>query len=161
MLVPHPCQCYNGDNVRPYLTVAPVNLVENYENFGEDRRGAKDKFALPDLPFLDQRGSWQQGTHVADFGRLVSVPQKYFRSSSRVSCLSHQGLGLLSKRLSLFQLRHRLELAEAMAFTAARVERELPHAGVGAQERKAPWLHKVHAQSHRAAGCRGWARRAT
>lgn len=119
MLVPHPCQCYNGDNVRPYLTVAPVNPVENYESFGEDRTGAKDKYALPDLPFQDEHGVWHQGTHVADFGRLVSVPKKYFRLSSRVSCLSHQGLGLLSKRLALFQLRHPLELAEAMAFTAA------------------------------------------
>lgn len=119
MLVPHPCQCYNGDNVRPYLTVAPVNHVENYESFGEDRKGAKDKFALPDLPFLGEQDTWQQGTHVADFGRLVSIPRKYFRLSNRVSCLSHEGLGLLSKRLALFQLRHRIGLAEAMAFTAA------------------------------------------
>lgn len=119
MVVPHPCQCYNGDNLRPHLTVAPVKLVEDYDNFGDDRRGAKDKFALPDLPALSESGGWKVGSHVADFGRLVSVPRKYLWQRKRVSCLSHKGLGLLAKRLALFQLRHPIALADAMAFTAA------------------------------------------
>ncbi len=118
MLVPHPCQCYNGDNLRPYLTVAPVSLVEDYATFGEDKKGAKDKFALPDLLVRNPAsGEWEPRSHVANFGRLTSIPKKYFRESKRVSCLSHQGLGLLAKRLTTFQLRHEVELANAMAYT--------------------------------------------
>ena len=118
MLVPHPCQCYNGDNVRPHLTVAPVIPVENYENFGEDRKGAKDKFALPDLLVRDESNQWVARSHVADFGRLVTVPKKYFQHMpNRVSCLSHKGLGLLAKRLVQFQLRTDIDLANAMAYT--------------------------------------------
>lgn len=118
MLVPHPCQCYNGDNVRPYLTVAPVSLVEDYTTFGEDRKGAKDKFALPDLLVPNpSSGTPEALSYVANLGRLTSVPKKYFKESKRISCLSHQGLGLLAKRLTMFQLRHEVELANAMAYT--------------------------------------------
>lgn len=116
MVVPHPCQCYHGDKLRPFITVAPVTEVPDYENFGEDRRGAKDKFALPDLlPTVE--GERQPRSHVANFGRLVSVPYRYLRTDARIACLSHKGLGLLAKRILQFQLRYPSELAQVMAYT--------------------------------------------
>jgi len=46
MVVRHPCQRYHGDKLRPYRTVAPVRQVTDFDNFGPDRSGTKDKFAL-------------------------------------------------------------------------------------------------------------------
>lgn len=117
MVVPHPCQCYNGDNPRPRLTVAPVIEVADYATFGEERTGAKDKFALPDLPVLAPHGTWTASSHVADLGRLTTVGKKYLKTTQRVACLSHQGLGLLAKRILAFQLRCPVALDAAMAFT--------------------------------------------
>lgn len=117
MVVPHPCQCYYGDKLRPYLTVAPVKGVENYDNFKPDRSGAKDKFALPDLPHSED-GVFLTGNFVADFGRLVTIPNRWIDITKRVACLSHQGLGLLGKRVLGFQLRDSTTtLSKAMAFT--------------------------------------------
>ncbi len=118
MVVPHPCQCYNGDRLRPFLTLAPVRFVPNYADFRSDRRGAKDKFALPDLPQVDVSGAWTTATCVADFGRLFSAPSGWLRITDRVACLSHQGLGLLAKRVLGFQLRFTPDLTTTMAFTA-------------------------------------------
>jgi hypothetical protein len=120
MVVPHPCQCYYGDKLRPFLTVAPVKLVESYENFGDDRAGAKDKFALPDLPVQQVDGSWVEQSCVADFGRLISVPSNWLKPPKRVCCLTHRGLGLLAKRVLGFQLRDRTTtLYSAMAYVQA------------------------------------------
>jgi hypothetical protein len=119
MVVPHPCQCYNGDRLRPFLTLAPVTIVPNYGNFGRARSGAKDKFALPDLPYRDGDRRWAAATCVADFGRLFSAPSGWLRISDRVACLSHQGLGLLAKRVLGFQLRYTPDLTTAMAYTAS------------------------------------------
>lgn len=116
MVVPHPCQCYHGDKLRPYITVAPVTEVPSYDNFGPNRSGAKDKFALPDLPVMID-GQLQVRSHVANFGRLVSIPQRYLSTTSRIACLSHKGLGLLAKRILQFQLRYPSELAQVMAYT--------------------------------------------
>lgn len=118
MLLPHPCQCYNGDSLRPRLTVAPVTDVLNYENFGPDRDKAYDKFALPDLPVI-RDGNETLISHVASFGRLVTVPKEYLSPSNRVACLSHKGLGLLAKRVIRFQLRMPTELTATMAYTAS------------------------------------------
>lgn len=118
MLLPHPCQCYNGDSLRPRLTVAPVTEVLNYDNFGEDRDRAYDKFALPDLPVI-REGKESRISHVASFGRLVTVPKDYLSPSSRLACLSHRGLGLLAKRVIRFQLRMPTELISTMAYTAS------------------------------------------
>lgn len=118
MVVPHPCQCYHGDRLRPYLTLAPVWTVPNYGDFRPDRTGAKDKFALPDLPHRTSDG-WESATCVADFGRLFSAPSNWLQLSSRVACLSHKGLGLLAKRVLGFQLRYTPDLTTAMAFTAS------------------------------------------
>jgi hypothetical protein len=118
MLLPHPCQCYNGDRLRPRLTVAPVTEVPNYENFGADRDRAYDKFALPDLPVM-REGNETSISHVASFGRLVTVPKDYLSPSNRMACLSHKGLGLLAKRVIRFQLRMPTELTATMAYTAS------------------------------------------
>lgn len=120
MVVPHPCQCYYGDKLRPFLTVAPVKAVEAYDNFGEDRTGAKDKFALPDLSLRDDDGAWVEQSSVADFGRMMSIPHTWLPLASRVCCLSHKGLGLLGKRVLGFQLRDRsTTLNSAMAYVQA------------------------------------------
>lgn len=119
MVVPHPCQCYHGDKLRPRLTVAPVRQVPGYDNFRSDRSGAKDKFALPDLPAPQPDGTWQATSHVADLGRLTTVGSPWLSTGNRVTCLSHQGLGLLAKRVLGFQLRYPITLANAMAYTAA------------------------------------------
>jgi hypothetical protein len=120
MVVPHPCQCYYGDKLRPFLTVAPVKVVESYENFGEDRSGAKDKFALPDLPVQQSDGSWTEQSCVADFGRLISIPSNWLSPPKRICCLTHRGLGLLAKRVLGFQLRDRsTTLPSAMAYVQA------------------------------------------
>lgn len=119
MVVPHPCQCYHGDDLRPFLTVAPVTVVPNYGSFGTARTGAKDKFALPDLPIETQTGQWDAATCVADFGRLFSAPSNWLILPDRVACLSHQGLGLLAKRVLGFQLRYSTDLTTAMSYTAA------------------------------------------
>ncbi len=119
MVVPHPCQCYHGDKVRPRLTVAPVTEVPNYDNFRADRSGAKDKFALPDLHIPQPGGSWEQASHVADLGRLTTINNRWLELGNRVACLSHQGLGLLAKRVLGFQLRYPITLSNAMAYTAA------------------------------------------
>lgn len=118
MVVPHPCQCYHGDKLRPRLTVAPVRQVPDYDNFGADYTGARDKFALPDLPVLTS-GRHVPTTHVADLGRLLTVGRQWLEPASRVACLSHHGLGLLAKRVLGFQLRYPTTLANTMAFTAA------------------------------------------
>ncbi|MFH9553292.1 hypothetical protein [Streptomyces sp. NPDC017435] len=115
MVVPHPCQCYYGDNLRKFITVAPVTQVLSYENFGPDRTGKKDAFALPDL------FSWQADgegvSYIADFGRIVSIPSAYLSLKSRIACLSHMGMGLLSKRFIQFQSRVASRLSEVMAAT--------------------------------------------
>lgn len=116
MIVPHPCQCYYGDNLRPLLTVAPVTEVPNYENLGPDKDRAYDKFALPDLP-VTRDGREQLVSHMANFGRLLTVPKDYLPTSNRIACLSHKGLGLLAKRLIRFQLRMPSELSDTMAYT--------------------------------------------
>jgi hypothetical protein len=119
MVVPHPCQCYHGDRLRPFLTLAPVTVVPNYRDFQPNRTGAKDKFALPDLPFRTAVGEWSTATCVADFGSIFSAPSGWLQISDRVACLSHKGLGLLAKRVLGFQLRYAPDLATAMGFTAA------------------------------------------
>jgi hypothetical protein len=119
MVVLHPCQCYNGDRLRPYLTLAPVRTVPNYGDFRTDRTGAKDKFALPDLAHRTDEGSWSSVTCVADFGRLFSAPSGWLQLPNRVAYLSHKGLGLLAKRVLGFQLRYTPDLTTAMAFTAS------------------------------------------
>lgn len=115
MVVPHPCQCYHGDNLRKFITVAPVSQVLGYENFGADRTGKKDAFALPDL------FSWRDGgegvSYIADFGRIVSIPSSYLSLENRIACLSHMGMGLLSKRFIAFQSRVPSRLGEVMAAT--------------------------------------------
>jgi hypothetical protein len=116
MLLPHPCQCYNGDSLRPQLTVAPVTEVLNYDNFGEDHSRAYDKFALPDLP-VTRDGDEALISHVASFGRLTTVPRDYLDPGRRIACLSHKGLGLLAKRLIRFQLRMPSQLGQVMVFT--------------------------------------------
>ncbi|MFD5652047.1 hypothetical protein [Streptomyces sp. NPDC127039] len=115
MIIPHPCQCYHGDNLRKFITVAPVAQVFGYENFGADRTGKKDAFALPDL------FAWQDGndgvSYIADFGRIVSIPSSYLVLKSRIACLSHMGMGLLSKRFIAFQSRVSSRLGEVMTAT--------------------------------------------
>lgn len=118
MVVPHPCQCYHGDKLRTRLTVAPLRQVPDYDNFGPNHTGAKDKFALPDLPVL-QDGERVPTTHVADLGRLLTVGHRWLQPANRVACLSHRGLGLLAKRVLGFQLRFPTTLANTMAYTAA------------------------------------------
>lgn len=117
MVVPHPCQCYSGDTLRPCLTVAPIKVVAGYYDFRPDRSGAKDKFALPDLPYRDSNGRWLTATCVADFGRLLSAPSSWLDLEQRVACLSHKGLGLLAKRVLGFQLRFPSTLSATMAYT--------------------------------------------
>jgi hypothetical protein len=109
MVIPHPCRCYRGDSLRKYLTVAPVLPVRNYSSFGPDRTGHKDKFALPDLLESEER------SHVAGFGRLVSLPNSYRDVTHRVACLSHPGPGLLAKRVIGFQARVPLSLSTCTA----------------------------------------------
>ena len=116
MLIPHPCQCYNGDKLRSHLTVAPVQEVPNYDTLGPERDRAFDKFALPDLP-VTQEGDGQSISYLANFGRLLTVPREYLIPSRRIACLSHQGLGLLAKRLIRFQLRMPSRLSDTMAYT--------------------------------------------
>jgi len=119
MVIPHPCQCYYGDKLRPSLTVAPIKKVDNYDNFGEARTGAKDKFALPDL-LLPAGETWVQQTSVADLGKIVSIPSGWLVPSQRVACLSQKGLGLLAKRILGFQLRDKdTTLSSAMALIQA------------------------------------------
>lgn len=119
MVVPHPCQCYHGDKLRTFITVAPVQQVENYDNFTETKTGAKDKFALPSLR-IRQGSTWGYLDHVANFSKLFSIPSRWLKIENRIACLSHEGLGLLAKRVLGFQLRdHSTTLANAMAFTQA------------------------------------------
>jgi len=118
MVVPHPCQCYHGDNLRPRLTVAPVTSVQDYNNFKDDFSGAKDKFALPELRIPAPDGTWKNSACVADFGRLQTISSKWLPSAKRIAYLSHEGLGLLAKRILGFQLRYPITLANAMAYTA-------------------------------------------
>ena len=119
MVVPHPCQCYQGDRLRSFLTLAPVTVVPDYGDFRRDRTGAKDKFALPDLPYRTEVGEWSTATCVADFGRIFSAPSEWLQIPDRVACLSHKGLGLLAKRVLGFQLRYTPDLTTAMGFMAA------------------------------------------
>lgn len=74
---------------------------------------------MPDLPLPQGDGRWQLATYVADFGRLLTVGRRWLPTESRIACLSHQGLGLLAKRILGFQMRYRIPLTNAMAFTAA------------------------------------------
>jgi hypothetical protein len=111
MVVPHPCQCYHGDKLRPFITVAPVSQVLNYDNFGADLTGKKDSFALPDL--LGEDGV----SYVANFGKVTSLPYSYLPTNKRIACLSHMGIGLLSKRFIQFQARVPSRLGEVMAFS--------------------------------------------
>jgi hypothetical protein len=111
MVVPHPCQCYYGDKLRPAITVAPVTQVLNYDNFGKDRDGKRDAFALPDL--MGGEGV----SYIANFGKLVSLPSSYLELSKRIACLTHMGIGLLSKRFIRFQSRVPSQLAQVMAFS--------------------------------------------
>lgn len=117
MIVPHPCQCYNGDKLRKRLTVAPVYEVPNYSDFRPDRTGAKDKFALPDLPLRKGGGEFTPTTCVADFGNLVSISSLNINTRDRIACLSHEGLGLLAKRVMSFQLRASIDLSTGMSYT--------------------------------------------
>lgn len=117
MVVPHPCQCYHGDSLRPRLTVAPVSIVDNYDKFGPERDRAYDKFALPDLP--TSRTAESKANHVADFGRLATVGSAWLQPENRLANLSHEGLGLLAKRVLMFQLRCPTTLINAMGFTMA------------------------------------------
>ncbi|MGW6590121.1 hypothetical protein [Streptomyces globisporus] len=117
MVVPHPCQCYHGDKLRASLTVAPVSEVLNYENFGTDRTGKKDAFALPDLLARSEGDENEGVSFVANFGKVVSVPSAYLAQNNRIACLSHMGMGLLSKRFIQFQSRVPCRLGEVMAFT--------------------------------------------
>ena len=120
MVVPHPCQCYHGDRLRPYLTVAPVKVVENYDSFGDDHAGAKDKFALLDLPVPARTtDGWVAQSCVADFGRIFSAPNSWLKLENRIACLTHQGIGLLAKRVLGFQLRFPTTLSQAMVYTHA------------------------------------------
>jgi hypothetical protein len=96
--------------------VAPVTEVPNYENLGPNRDRAFDKFALPDLPVL-RDGEERLVSHIASFGRLLTVPKDYLSTSYRIACLSHKGLGLLAKRLIRFQLRMPSQLSDTMAYT--------------------------------------------
>jgi hypothetical protein len=117
MLLPHPCQCYHGDRLRSHLTVAPVTEVPNYDTFGPAKDRAFDKFALPDL--LVTRDDREEAiSHLASFGRMVTVPKTYLSTSQRIACLSHMGLGLLAKRLIRFQLRMPANLSDTMVYTA-------------------------------------------
>jgi hypothetical protein len=117
MVLPHPCQCYYGDKLRPQITVAPVSIVENYDNFGPMRDGLKDRFALPRLHIGDQT-DWKSSDCAAHFGKLISVPNRWLLPSQRVACLSHKGIGLLAKRVLGFQLRDKsTTLTFAMAQT--------------------------------------------
>lgn len=118
MVVPHPCQCYHGDRIRPRLTVAPLSEVANFDNFGADRSGAKDKFALPGLPTSNPESTWTARDYVADLGRLTTVRSSWLLPDKRLACLSQEGLGLLAKRILGFQLRYPIALAAAMAYTA-------------------------------------------
>ncbi|MFF7176403.1 hypothetical protein ACIP8U_25945 [Streptomyces pseudovenezuelae] len=115
MIIPHPCQCYHGDKPRPFITVAPVRQVFDYDNFGDDKTGNKDKFALPDL--MMQKGDEEHKSFVADFGKIISVPQLYLPTPNRIACLSHMGLGLVAKRFIQFQSRLPSQLAQVMALT--------------------------------------------
>ena len=117
MIVPHPCQCYAGDKLRKKLTVAPIHAVPNYSDFRPDRTGAKDKFALPDLPLRGASGEFTPTTCVADFGNLVSVSSLNINTRDRIACLSHEGLGLLAKRVLSFQLRAPIDLTTGMSYT--------------------------------------------
>ncbi|WP_298797107.1 hypothetical protein [Pseudonocardia sp. 73-21] len=119
MVIPHPCQCYFGDKLRPFLTVAPVKPVENYDKFNPDKSGAKDKFALPGL-IVPGGEEWTEQSSVADFSKLISVPSGWLDPTARIASLSHQGLGLLGKRILGFQLRDKdTTLSSAMALVQA------------------------------------------
>jgi hypothetical protein len=118
MVVPHPCQCYHGDQLRDFLTVAPLESVKDLSLFGPDHKRAIDKFPLIDLPIQKAAdGAWEHRSMVAVFGRLQSIPHRWLTSGTRVACLSHPGLGLLGRRVLNFQMRYSLTLSNAMAFT--------------------------------------------
>lgn len=121
MVIPHPCQCYHGDRLREFLTVAPVSLAESYGDFGPDMSGGKDKFPLPDLMLHKNNGTSRvkpAQSYVAAFGRMVSVPSTYLNVGNRIACLSHKGLGFLAKRVLSFQIRSDIAITAAMSFTA-------------------------------------------
>lgn len=118
MVVPHPCQCYHGDSLRPFLTVAPAEKVKDFSRFGTDHTRSIDKFPLHDVPIRSEVGeALGPQNMVADFGRLQSIPSGWLNISNRVACLSHRGLGLLGRRVLSFQMRMPITLANAMAFT--------------------------------------------
>ena len=122
MVVPHPCQCYNGDKLRDFLTVAPVKLAQHYSDFGQDLSGDKDKFPLPDLVVYntsdDPIDVQPSESYVASFGQMVSLPSSYLDRDRRIACLSHKGLGFLAKRVLSFQLRGDFSITSAQTYTA-------------------------------------------
>lgn len=138
MVVPHPCQCYHGDGLRPKLTVAPVRLVENYSDFGDDMTGQKDKFPLTDLQIrtaselsaLPTEGETTppvpSQSHVAALGELASVPSNLLTPADRVASLSHKGIGFLIVRILGFQTREtKLSITKAMTYVTKEWEEAL------------------------------------
>lgn len=112
LVLPHPCQCYKGDELRNLLTVAPVVELENWSYFGSGSRKGKDRFGLPDLHGIP--GS----KHAADFSALLSIPSRWLALDSRIACLSWKGYGLLAKRILGFQLRADYPLSDTMRYTS-------------------------------------------
>lgn len=124
MVLPHPCECYHGDSLRPWLTVAPVRLAENYGDFGHDLTGGKDKFPLPDLMLFNTKGTQYSTSvrpsesYVAAFGQMVSIPSTYLDRQRRIASLTHKGLGLLAMRILSFQLRANFSISQTLTYTA-------------------------------------------
>jgi len=101
ILLPHPCGCHSGDQLRPTLTVAPLIEVASTDPISRfDWSGRFDFYPLVDL--LDGK------SYRAALGEAQSLPSAWLRVEKRLACLSLLGVALLGQKL----LKHLARMPE-------------------------------------------------
>jgi len=99
MVMPHPCSCYHGDDLRPRLTVASIEPVPTGQRITSVQWRTLNYFPLPEV-----RDS-QDG--LADIGELATVPTDALPAERRIACLSLIGVAWLHKRILKYTTRRR------------------------------------------------------
>jgi hypothetical protein len=99
MLMPHPCSCYRGDDLRNRLTVATVFPIAADKKITSVEWRTLDYFPLPEV----RHG--QDG--IANIGELATVPTEVLVPERRIACLSLAGVAWLHKRILKYMTRRR------------------------------------------------------
>lgn len=99
MVMPHPCSCYRGDNLRDRLTVASVLPVPVGQKITTVDWQTLNQFPLPEVR------DGQDG--IADIGELATIPSEVLAPERRIACLSLTGVAWLHKRILKYMTRRR------------------------------------------------------